>query len=267
MFEGYIDLRTIDGLSTKGTSIHRLDPRAKLLVTLLFTISVVSMPPYEITGLIPFFLFPVFLLSAGDIPLSFLLKRLAMVSPFVLLVGISNPILDRTPYDIGGMVVARGWISYLSIVLKFLLTMGAALLLAATTPFPALCNAMERMRMPRAFVVQLLFLYRLLFILTEEAMRMVRAREVRAFGRPLGVRDLVNAMGPLFLRALDRSERVHMAMVSRGFDGRLPVARDYSLGWRELLFISVFSALFLLFRWYDLPAVIGGIGEPSQDSL
>ena len=136
--------------------------------------------------------------------------------------------------------------------------MSAAILLAATTPFPALCHAMGRMGIPRIFVVQLLFLYRFIFILTGEAVRVVRAREVRAYGRPLGVKDLIHMMGPLFLRALDRSERVHMVMVSRGFDGRLPVARSYSLGWREVLFIVVFSSLFLLFRWYDLSATVGG---------
>ena len=70
----------------------------------------------------------------------------------------------------------------ISIMVKFVLTVSTALLLIAVTSFPGICEALARLRMPKLFVVQLLLLYRYLFVLAEEALRMVRAREARSFG-------------------------------------------------------------------------------------
>ena len=103
---------------------------------------------------------------------------------FVFFIGIFNPILDRevliTPL---GIPITGGWISFFSIILKFVLTVSTALLLIALTSFPGICEALARLKVPRIFVVQLLFLYRYIFVLLEEALKMLRAREARSFGK------------------------------------------------------------------------------------
>ena len=91
----FYDLGRLDLLAEKDSPIHRLDPRAKVLTTLLFIIYVVSFDKYEIARLLPFFLFPAFLIGMADLPFKYLLRKLILVSPFVLFIGIFNPFFDQ----------------------------------------------------------------------------------------------------------------------------------------------------------------------------
>ena len=113
----YFNIGYLDTLSYKQTVIHALDPAIKLIVTVVFIISVVSFPKYEVAGMLPFFIFPVFIISVGDIPARVILKKILVVSPFVLLLGIFNPMLDTRPlYNIMGFSISGGWVSYASII-------------------------------------------------------------------------------------------------------------------------------------------------------
>ncbi|MDP2157110.1 MAG: energy-coupling factor transporter transmembrane component T, partial [Nitrospirota bacterium] len=173
MFDNaYFNLGYLDSLSYRDTFAHRLDPRAKLIATVLFIITVVSFPKYEIAALLPFLLFPVLLFSLSDIPVKFILKKVLLVSSFAVFIGIFNPLIDsQTAYSVFGFSVSGGWISFLSIMLKFFLTITSALLLIATTSFPGVCHALQKMGIPEIFVSQLLSLYRYIFVLVEEAMK------------------------------------------------------------------------------------------------
>ena len=134
--------------------------------------------------LIPFFFFPILMVYMANLPLGFLFKKLLVVSPFALFIGIFNPFLDREVLThLGSLGISGGWISFGSVMLRFVLTVGAALILIATTSFPGICNALERLKVPKLFVVQLMLLYRFVFVLTEEALRIVRARSMRSFAK------------------------------------------------------------------------------------
>ena len=67
--EKYYNIGFLDQLSYKNTFVHRMDPRIKLIVTLLFLFTVISFSKYEIVALLPFFLYPVLLMTIGEIPL------------------------------------------------------------------------------------------------------------------------------------------------------------------------------------------------------
>ncbi len=119
-----------------------------------------------------------------------------------------------------------GWISYASIVLRFLLTAGAALVLTATTGFTGICLALEKLKVPDVLVTQLLLLFRYIFVLGDEATRMGQARRLRSFGRRgMGWRVYGQMLGQLLLRTFARAQRIYLAMKSRGFDGEIRVAR------------------------------------------
>lgn len=256
----FFNLGNLDRLSYQDTFIHRIDPRVKLLSSLVFIVVVISFPKYEVTGLLPFFLFPILLLTLGDIPVRFILKKVLVVSPFALFIGIFNPLLDnsRSAFTILGFTVSLGWISFASIMLKFALTISTALLLIATTSFPGICFAMQKLRIPQVFVAQLLFLYRYIFVLTEEVMKIVRARNMRSFGkRGRELKHFVPIIGVLFMRAVDRAERVYYAMLARGFNGKINSIKSYALNISDMLFIFVSIGLILLFRVVNLTALIG----------
>jgi len=258
----YFNLGYLDALSYKNTFIHRLDPRTKLSATILFIITVVSFPKYEVTGLFPFLLFPVLFFSLGDIPVKFIMKKVLLVSAFAFFIGIFNPLLDRQPmYLFYGVTVSGGWVSFLSIMLKFFLTITSALLLIATTSFPGICHALQKFGFPDIFISQLLFLYRYLFVLVEEAMKVVRARDMRSFGnRGRGVKAFTALLGTLFLRTVERAERIYRAMLSRGFSGRLHTTRQYRFTSADALFLAITVAVLYLLRVHD---VVGAMGRLS----
>lgn len=258
---GLSTLDRLDRLARQDTAVHRVDPRAKVVATGVFIVCVVSFERYEVLGLLPFLIFPVVLAAEGDVPFGFLGRLLLAVSPFALLVGAFNPLLDREVVaQVGGLEIAGGWVSYASILLRFVLTASAALVLTATTSFSGVCLALERLRVPAVLVTQLLLLYRYIFVLGDEALRMSRARSLRAVGRRgTGLRVYAQMLGQLLLRTFARAQRIYLAMKCRGFDGQVRIAHRLHLRAADVGFVVGWSAAFLLFRFVDVAALLGGL--------
>jgi cobalt/nickel transport system permease protein len=254
-------LGSLDDLARRETPAARLDPRVKVVATAAFIAVVASFGRLELARLAPLALFPLALAALGDVPVRPLAWRLALASPFALGVAAFEPLLDRAPaLSLGPVTVSGGVIACCTILAKFGLGLGAALLLVATTGLDAIAAALERLAMPRALVTQLLLTYRYLFVLGEEAARLVRAHALRSpgGGRPAW-RTAAALLGQLLLRAVGRAERVHAAMRCRGFDGRLRSRRAWRLGGADAAFGLATLALLAAARAADLPALVGGL--------
>jgi len=256
----FFDIGHLDALSSKDSPIHRVDPRIKVLTTLYFIAVVISFNKYDPAGLAPLVVYALAIMTIGNIPFAYIMKKLLIASPFVLSVALFNPILDRSPaLDLGPFIVSGGFVSFASIVAKFVLTVSAGLALIACTGFDSICSALSRMGIPGAFTIQLLFLYRYIFVLGEEAARMARARTLRSFGnKGLGVGVYSSMIGQLLLRTMDRAQRIHLAMLCRGFDREIHHAAPSKIRFSDLLFLAGWSGLFTLFRLYNFPAWLGG---------
>lgn len=248
-----LNLGRMDEMARLDSPIHRLDARIKVLTTLLFLVFVVSFPQYTVSALFPFFLYPFYLMTAAHVPAGLLLRRLAAVSPLAVLLGMWNPLLDRqTVLSIGALSVTGGWLSFCSILLRFMLTVGSVLILIATTGLEGVCAALEKIKIPRIFVLQILFLYRYLFVLTEEAARMLRARSLRSFdGRGTGLLSFRGMAGTLLLRTLERAERISQAMYCRAFEGRIPTKQTSRISRQDIVFVFFWTVFFAVFRWVD----------------
>lgn len=259
----FFDIGTLDRLASRDNPLSRLDPRAKVVTTLFFVVMVVSSRKYEVSALLPFFLFPLTLIAVADLPLGYLLKKLLIAAPFAFFVGIFNPFFDHsTQLQLNGFAISGGWLSFASIMLRFTLTVSAALILIATTSFTGVCLALERLGAPRPFVLQLLFLYRYLFVLIDEGVRLNRAQTLRSFnGQGRGMKVLGSILGQLLLRTIDRAQRIHMAMLCRGFDGEVRMTRRLHIGVPEAVFVGGWGCALLLFRLYNLPQALGLLVE------
>ena len=160
-----LDLKQLDLLANGDSGIHLLDARAKVLVTFFFIVAVISFDKYELAPLLPFFIFPAVIISLAQLPPLYLARKIALICPFILVVGLFNPLLDRAILvQIGDLGISGGWISFASILVRSLLTVGAAFILIAVTGFTAVCQALEQLGTPRVFAVQHHFLYRLSLI-------------------------------------------------------------------------------------------------------
>ena len=252
------DLRSLDALAARDTPLTRLDARAKVITTLAFIVVVVSFDRYAVAALLPLAAYPVLLAVLGEVPAAPLVRKLLLAAPFAVLVGMFNPLLDRTPMlAFGETTVAAGWVSFASILLRFALTVGAALVLVAGTGMHTLCAALGRLGVPQVLTAQLLFLFRYAFVLGAEAARMATARELRSGGRTLALSAYGPLAGHLLLRSFERARRVHLAMVARGFDGELRSLRTLRWSPRDTAFVLGWCAFFLLVRAADLPQALG----------
>ena len=215
----------LDRFAGMDSPVHRLDPRAKTVAVVLYIGFVVSAGRYEVLGLVPFALFPGLLIAASGVPPGYLLKRVLITSPLLLSLAVFPPIFNREVVAHAGPVpVTAGMLNAANLTLKFVVCILATLVLTSTTRFDRLLAGLQQMGLPKVLVVQLSFLYRYLFVLADEGIRMKVARESRLFGRaPAGrrLRAVGGALGVLFVRTLGRSERIYAAMASRGFDGNI----------------------------------------------
>lgn len=256
-----LDLGVMDQLARLDSPVHRLDPRAKIIVALALIIVAVSFESHQIAALLPLVIFPIALGAIGRIPAAVILRKLLLALPFVLFVGLFNPLFDRAPLvRLGAVEISGGWISFLSILLRSALTLGTALVLIAVTGIPALGAGLERLGVPRAFVTQLMFLYRYLFVLGEEALRMDRARAQRSFdGRGSGVRATASLLGSLLLRTLDRAERIYTAMKARAFNGEVRLRRTLHITMADAMFCLGWCAFLIAARLWNLPRLLGDV--------
>lgn len=139
-------IRRTDHFAELDTPATRIDPRAKVLAVFTILLAVASQDPHTVSALLPLLLFPVFLLSRGEVPLRWLAVRLLVALPFVLFVGIFNPWLDRRPVAAPwGGEMAAGWLTFPSIMLRFVIVASAAFLLVATTGVTRIAKALSRL--------------------------------------------------------------------------------------------------------------------------
>jgi cobalt/nickel transport system permease protein len=232
--------RELDRHGYADGPVHRLDARAKLVATGAFVLCVASFGKYEVAGLIPFLAFPAALAVIGRVPPRPLARLLVAASPFALLVGAANPLLDRAPRAVVlGAAVSGGALSLASILLRFVLCTSAALVLVATTSLPALLRGLAQLGVPRPFVAQVQLLYRYLFLLVDEGRRLSQARALREPGRRLPRAATARRMlASLVLRTWERADRVYDCMRARGFDGAFPVLAPARFGARDALFTA-----------------------------
>lgn len=253
-----LDIGELDALARRDTALHALDPRAKLIATLLFLVAVVSWGRYELAGLLPLAAFPLFVCAAGRVPFAWLGRKLLVAAPFALALGAFNPIFDTsTRAVLGGVEISGGWLSFASIALRLALTVAAALALVAVTGVNPLCAAARKLGAPRALVSQIALLYRYLFVLAGESARMARAAELRAPGHRRTLGQFGSMLGHLLLRALDRGHRIHLAMRCRGFSGAIPQLAPTRFRPRDAAFVAIWAAFFAGVRLFDLAGLVG----------
>ena len=226
----------LDRWSRGASAVHRRDPRAKIVPLLALLIAVATAD--RAVPLLAFEL--VFVLSAGlwwaGVPVLDALARAALVLPFAASFA-AIAWLGGDP--------ARG----LSLALKSYVSALAVLFVVSTTPLPALLGGLGAMGAPRFLLEVAQFLYRYLFLLSEEAQRMAGAAAARNAslrswrGSGERFRAAAGALAVLFARSYTRAADIHRAMLARGFEGRLPTLSSGRFNVADGVFAAISSVL------------------------
>ncbi|GAB6390905.1 MAG: cobalt ECF transporter T component CbiQ [Treponematales bacterium] len=211
----------LESLAMGDSPLHALHPGVKILSAFVFIVTVLSFPNNSISGLAPFVFYPAVLAAVSGTPWKLLVSRFLISLPFALFGALANLVTLRTvAFYAHGFPVTEGMLSFVSILFRAFLAVTAALLLAATTPFPALISQLTRFGMPKIFGMQLALTWRYVSVLFSEAAAMYTAYMLRSRARKgIRMRDMGGFLGQLLLRSFDRAGRVYRAMKCRGFDG------------------------------------------------
>ena len=261
MEKALFELGEMDALAARDTPVHRLHPLAKLLAAVGYILTVVSFDKYDLTGLIVMVLYPVALFQLSGIPVGTCFRKLRIVLPLVMAVGLLNPFFDRAPaFAIGNMVVTGGVLSMLTLMLKGVFCLMASFLLIATTGIDSLCAALRMLHVPSMLVTLLLLTYRYVGVMTEELSVMTDAYHLRAPGQK-GIHHSAwgSFLGQLLLRSMDRAEELYSSMQLRGFHGEFQYAPVPDISVKDGLWLLAWILVFVLFRWVRVTQLIGGI--------
>ena len=211
----------------RDTAVHRLAPETKIAASVAFTVAVVLTPREAFWAFGVYAALLAVAVAAARVPLGWLAKRSTVEVPFVLL-ALALPFIgagERTTW-LGVSLSIDGLYGGWNIIAKATLGVAVSLLLAATTSMRDLILGLDRLHCPQTLTMIATFMLRYLDVLTGEARRMRVARMSRGDDPRFlwQLRGFATGVGALFLRAFERGERVYLAMVSRGYDGRMPPA-------------------------------------------
>jgi cobalt/nickel transport system permease protein len=227
----------VRGLYLPGTSpVHALPAHTKIASLLCFVLVVVSTPRTAVWAFLGHGVLLAAVARLARVPAGTLLRRLLIEVPF-LAFALLLPFVaegDRVPV-LGLALSVDGLWGAWNVLAKGTLGVAASVLLAATTPLRELLSGLERLRLPGPLVQIATFMVRYVDVIADELRRMRIAQLSRGFEgnrlRHWGV--LAHTAGALFIRAYERGERVHLAMLSRGYTGALPAAREVAAARRD----------------------------------
>jgi cobalt/nickel transport system permease protein len=202
--------------------VHRAPAHLKVLALLVFVLVVVATPKDWYPAYAGYLLVLVGVVAVSTVPPSYLLKRMVVEVPFVFFAVLMPFIATGPRTEVLGLTVSEaGLMSAWALLAKGTLGVLASLTLAATTEPHHLLGGLERLRLPHQLVQIMGFMVRYLDVVTDEMRRMRIARESRGFTarNPRHWPVVARSAGALFIRSYERGERVHLAMVARGYTG------------------------------------------------
>jgi cobalt/nickel transport system permease protein len=230
----------VERWSRGASPLHRRDPRAKIVALLALLVVLATTHrglAYEAGAM---FLLLCGLLRWAALPVAAGLRRAAVVLPFAGAFALLSWVAGDP---------ARG----AALLTKTYLSAIAVLLLVSTTPLPRLLRGLERTGAPRFLLMVAQFLYRYLFVISEEGQHMAKAARSRGAdlrrmgGSTVRFRGAAGALAVLFAKSYGRAEQIHRAMLARGFAGRLEPLETLHFGWQDAAFATIGTlALFLI---------------------
>jgi cobalt/nickel transport system permease protein len=234
-------------------------PQCKIVAALLFVFAVVATPREAFWAFGLYAIMLMMLAKVAGIPLRFIARRLVIEIPFVVFAVLMPFFGSGEKVEVLGLslYVSGLWAAW-NILAKATLGFATTIILGATTPVADLLHGLDHLKIPRAFTSIAAFMVRYLDVISSEMQRMKVARESRGYD-PRWIwqaRALAASAGALFIRSLERGERVYLAMLSRGYEGSVPLFHEGAASrrqWAAALTLPAAAALVASVAWMVTP--------------
>ncbi len=255
------NIHEADELAQRDSFLISLHPLSKLLVTIVYIMTVMSFHKYDWNGLMTMSLYLIIIMITGELSLLGALRRLKIVLMAVFFLGIANPFFDREiAYSIGAYQIRFGMISMLTLFFKAAFAVFASYILIKTTSIEDICYALQKLHVPSILITEIMLIHRYLIMMLRETQRMFQAYQLRAPGQK-GIHYSAwgSFVGQLLLRSMDRAQRIHDGMLLRGFQGTFyPNIRTYRVGF-SILYAALWCIAIITLRLVPLFTIIGRI--------
>jgi cobalt/nickel transport system permease protein len=253
-----------ESYQVRQSLVHSLDPRVKVLLVVGVILSNAFLPdgawiPFGLTWLLILLFCRLAIVNFG-----YLLTRSVLFLPFILAAVTiiftipGDPIWTMQIFGRTFQATDTGLVRFVSIILRSWLSVQAAILLVLTTQFPDLIHALTHLKVPKVITAIIAFMYRYLYVLYDEAVRLLRARQARSAripGQKAGgtlawrARSAGNIAGQLFIRSYERADRVYNAMVARGYRGELLTSNPHRMNDHDWNFLIAGVLGLLIIQW------------------
>lgn len=252
------EIHELDEMAEKDTRINQVHPLVKLIITVVYITCVVSFDKYNLTGLLPFILYPLILFNLAEISVKSCFKKLRVVLPLVFFVGLFNPFFDHTPlYKMGSLVITGGVVSMVTLMIKGTYALMASFLLIAVTGIERICYALKLLHFPSIIVTQILLTYRYITVLLKEANAVFQAYSLRA-PKDRGVKYKIwgSLLGQLLFRSIDRAGNLYDSMLLRGFKGEFYYAHSQKSSAMDYIYLFLWLGILLALRLVNIEGYI-----------
>lgn len=244
-----LELNKLQDIQQRNHWMNSLHPLGKLLISVIYILTVTSLGKYEIVPLILLSIYIIFAYVIGELSLREGIYRMRLILPLLIFVGIFNPIFDKSIVMVAGYGVRGGVVSMLTLVVKGLYTVLAIYALIATTTIDDICYVLRMIGIPKIIVIVIMLIYRYIDVMSGEADRIYTAYRLRAPGQKgINYKYWGALVGQWLLRSMDRAQIVYESMMLRGFKGDfIPTKKDvkaidviYPVVWIAILAVIKF---------------------------
>ncbi len=239
--------------------VHKIDPRFKIIGCVGFILFAIFTAPTSFLTFASYGLLLAVLIALSKVPLRFILMRCLVIVPFVLMVAMFIPFMKKGQfaggYSLGSLkltVTYDGLFIFWNVLIKAFLSIMALTLLISTTKFTQFLKALQRLNIPQVFIMILSFMYRYIFVITDELELMLRAKKARSIGgsRWFHFKTLSNMLGVLFLKSYEKGETVYLAMCSRGYNGDIKTIDEMYIKKSDVAFLIIMFSTLSCIRFF-----------------
>lgn len=241
----------VDRYSDRNSPIHQVSACVKITCFFILVVSIILTPGDRFFAFFLYASLLAVLVALSRIPLRFILKRFLVIVPFVFVIAVAIPFVHAYSSPEGDLALSHFSV-FFGMVIKSSLSIISVILLVSSTRFPDFLKGLERLWVPHLIIMILSFMYRYIYVVQDELVRMWQAKESRSLGtrKWLHIRVLANIIGVLFIRSYERAEMVYCAMCSRGYDGDIVKNRPVPMGRRDVVFLVTMVLALTTIHWF-----------------
>ncbi len=241
-------LTAFEDLTEKPYFLNKINPTVKIIVFFFFIIMLVSVNKYNLEKTLMLTSFIAICLIVSPLKFSTVLKFNLILSPFILMFVIFNPVFDTNTLNFISYNINAGYISAATTLIKFFNTTSISLLLISTTKFFDLSVSLHKLKIPKFMALQLILMYRFIFLFIADILNTVESIKSRS-----GTANLIKwnnmklIVSAFFYRAVYRGEEVYTSMLSRGFNLD-SLDLEQNICFNDYLFLIVSIGYILILR-------------------